>query len=149
MLIMVLIPSTNFQIHSIFASESNIDSMDVHPANRWTISNTGYTAAVSDGILNLSDVGDASADQFIMYRGLRDLEGVIEILFNWDVNASTDSYDESVEIVLTDSGQSEYVKLMLSKPLGNDYFGRTILKFTTVDGDKQVILSGNEQMHDD
>ena len=46
-----------FHPSGVQASEAYyIDSMDIHPKNRWSESEAGFSGEVSNGILNMTDV---------------------------------------------------------------------------------------------
>lgn len=96
------------------AEETNIDTFDVHPTNRWTITDTGMTDVVVDGFLNVSDVGDGSQDVYTLDRDLRDLEGEIETRFYLQGEAGASDYRNAFFLYLYDSSKTEYVRLYIN-----------------------------------
>ena len=76
------------------AEEKNIDSFNVHPANRYTETNEGMAVTVDNGRLKVTDTGDGSVDYYTIERDIRDLSGTVEIRFLLEHNtASPDSND--------------------------------------------------------
>lgn len=83
-------PSSPNSQNSISSSEfDTIDSFDVHPANRWIESGAGTTVTVDNGWLNITDVGDGNLDTYTIIRGLRSLDGNLEMRFKVDSNTSS------------------------------------------------------------
>lgn len=103
-LFILLFPLLFINIVPVVATEEeNIDSFDVHPVNRWSITNTTYDSAiVNDGILNMSDVGDGTADRYNIVRDLRDLDSSIEVMFMLTSNSSAAVFDNRFRIELYD-----------------------------------------------
>lgn len=91
------------------SEEENIDSMDVFPSNRWAVTDGYSDVSVTNGLLNLTDIGDGSTDLFFMIRDIRDLDGNIEVRFKVNSNEST-------------AGSSDVFLIQLFSAAGDCYF---------------------------
>ena len=121
------------------SEEKNVDSFSVHPANRWTVANVGYTAAINDGLLNMSDVGDSSSDYYVVSRDLRDLSGTVEIRFKYSSNSTGTATANYAEIYLYDGTATNSFLLKIQK-LRDGLAGDTILYYYDVDASYQSLF---------
>lgn len=125
------------------SSEKNIDSFNVHPANRWNVVNNGYTATISNGVLVLSDVGDDSADTYAMNRDLRDLDGTVEWVFKYTDNSTSYNWQNSFHLYLYGSDSNKVAYLYLKGAAGsNKYY--TYLGFVDENSDLQEELMSTD-----
>lgn len=138
-----------FHPSGVQASEAeNIDSMDVFPSNRWTITNNGFDRAViDDGLLNMTDIGDGSVDGYRLERNLRDLDGIIEFRFK-HTGGDGDS-DGRMELRLVDTAISTaYIRFLYFR-VGNTP-ATTVLDFKdSAAVSKSKTLSADESVYPD
>ena len=127
------------------SEEENIDSFDIHPINRWTANNEGVTAAVSEGLFNLTDTGDATQDSYSLIRGLRDLDGGIEIRFQFSTTISSSSWRDAMLFYLR--GDSDTYLLIGIEDIKNDAASEAYIRYRDINGDLQnIIMTGDEKL---
>lgn len=89
-IVIVLVLITVFVVHFSpisAAEERNVDSFDVHPENRWEITDTSFSSSVENSYLRMYDTGDGTKDYYKMDRELRDPEGTIELRVKIEIEA--------------------------------------------------------------
>lgn len=130
------------------SEESNTDTFDVHPANRWSELSGGVSASVDGSLLVLSDTGDGSSDYYAIRRELRDLEGTVWTRFMYETNS--DDTHESDQIVIefrADSATDFQLRIDNIKDQEND---TTKLIYWDVDSGSQTkTLADSEELWDD
>lgn len=142
-------PDISPKVNAISSEEENIDSMDVFPSNRWSVTNNGFTAEISAGLLNMSDVGDGTDDFFQINRDLRDLNGKIEVRFKVSVNESSADFQDSFYIKLLDSSGTFEASLLI-EVLQNNAISTTSLRMTqAVSGFSQKGVDVDERVFED
>lgn len=131
------------------SSEENVDSFDVHPANRWTVASEGWAnAVISDGVLNLTDVGDSTADYYRLSRDLRDLDGDVQVRFKFDVNDTSVDSTDMFGVQLRGSGTTQDIEMKVYSIEDSDY-SATVLRFHDVDANVRTkYLAGTKKLYD-
>jgi len=122
-------PPFSMKVGSGASEEEQIDSMDVSPANRWDVTNTGFAATMGDGLLHLSDVGDGTVDSYSLARDLRDLEGQIEIRFRYEVDTGDTLSTLGFKIWIRDKSDSRGAMLNLISQTDDGYAGTNLLMY--------------------
>ncbi len=143
--------TTPFSPTPVSASEEeNVDSFNVHPANRWTESNEGFTAAIANGRLNMSDTGDGSTDYYYIQRGLSSLDNQIEFSFMFDVkeNDSGGATDVMTLLILDSSG-SDYFYLANYNVRDKQVAKSQLIYIDTGGTERKLNLTGSERLMDE
>ncbi len=130
------------------AEQDNVDSFDVHPANRWNDLVTTITPSVNNGLLNISDVGDGSSDIYRTERGLRKQDGTVTVRFKVFHSSNTGASDRFIFFIAGTSGQGDVMQLRLDTR-GSDLFFNTLLQFTGADGTGTLTFTGDERVKSD
>lgn len=138
-------------VPTIATEEENIDSFDVHPANRWVETSTGFDSEVSNGLLNFTDAADGSTDVGTITRGLRDLDGKIEVRFLLNISADGDSFANEFRVILsgTPDRSDNFVFFRVANLKSEDFSAtETLFGFDIDSGERKISLSGDERVHD-
>ena len=128
----------------------NIDSFDIHPGSgRWAETDLGFTSTVSDGLLNMSDIGDGTADSVTWERDLRDMSGVIETRFMFESNGTGLSYSNRFIIRIFDE-DDDWAYLVCDAIKGGGVVSRTLIYIEGFDASNNYKnLAGSEVTHSD
>lgn len=125
-----------------------IDSFDVHPINRWTVTNSGFTGVIDGGRLKLTDIGDGSSDSYLLVRELRDLDGSIELKFMIDANS--DSFTSEVFVIGFGAlASTSYFRLRVDDIQSDDYSPTSIEWYDVDNNYNEYHITGNNRIHDD
>lgn len=132
------------------SSEKAIDSFNVHPKNRWDITEYDMDhVGVADGILNVSDVGDGSIDKIYMDRGLRDMDGTVSMRFKYSTNASAYEYYNSMYLFIEDPGTNNYVYFQVyGMKDGVSYYTKCAYK-NNAGGTETLLVNSDERVYSD
>lgn len=144
--IIALVFNTSFFVEQVSGSEEeNVDSFDVHPANRWSITNNGFTTTVDDSLLNISDTGDGTTDTIEFQRSLRSFDNKLVTRFLFNSNGTSTDGFSTFELGLTGgSGKIYWIEI---RNIQEDTTTRTFLRFhDTVSGVSTTELTGAEAL---
>lgn len=149
---MVLAINLSFiRVMPIVASEEeNIDSFDVHPANRWSyFHDNGVTDSVSNGNLALSDTGDSTTDWIGLERNLTIFDDEVEFKFKVDGSSNTGHNSDEIEMGIQYSYGYDDAGLLLEDCTDEGYWD-TYIYFESVSGSPKFLqLTGSEQVIDE
>ena len=141
-------PSSFFSGGSGSAEDETIDSFDIHPRNRWDITDTRFDyITCADSLLNLTEVGDYIADSISLKRKLAKDDDKIEIRFKFESNATTTFTANGLKIGLYPS-VTEWVWLDITNINSTD--AKTTLTYRAINAASQeLVLSGDEKLKPD
>lgn len=145
LLLVTIVFNTSMMPTGVAASEEeNVDSFDVHPANRWEISDVGWdTKEIVNGQFNRTDTGDGTSDSYTIERGLRSFDSKIEARFKVS-NSGSGSSSDIFYLGIKGSTVTTQMRLRLHT-LGANMV--TDLRFHDIDGtDQYKTLSGSEKL---
>jgi hypothetical protein len=128
----------------------NVDTFNVHPGSgRWEITSDGYDSVISNGLLNMTDVGDLSTDYILLQREIRKLDGRITLKWKYDVSANHSTSTSQMYFGL-DDGNGSYIRYYVEDPHNNTYADYTRISFLDdTDVVRSIDLDSDERYFDD
>ena len=134
-------------IHPVSAAEeTNIDSFDVHPANRWVVDDDDAdidSVSISNGKLKVVDAGDGTGDYYQIGRDLRDLNGRVTIRFHVSATGSTPYWRDRLMIEMNDDAVDGNYIVFILKSITSSSCNVELL-YSDSGGTESINLAGAE-----